>query len=66
MTLKECITAWNAQSDDYNQWESLDCDEKLEWVLKCCNEECADLTDQISLDAWIERLNPKKIRKIFA
>lgn len=46
MTLKECIHAWNLQADDYNQWESMDCDEKLEWVVAKCNERCSFLLDE--------------------
>jgi hypothetical protein len=33
-TLQECISAWNAQADKFNQWPELDADERCEWCLK--------------------------------
>lgn len=33
MTLDELIEAWNNQADEYNQWDELDCDERVEFAL---------------------------------
>jgi hypothetical protein len=38
ITLRECIDAWNAQADEYNQWTELDDDERCEWCLKLANQ----------------------------
>lgn len=32
---QQVIAAWNAQADEYNQWDDLGEDEKIEWALKC-------------------------------
>ena len=37
MNLQECIDKWNSQPDADTHWDRLDCDEKLEWVLRCVN-----------------------------
>lgn len=37
ITLRDCIDAWNAQADEYNQWSELDADERCEWCLKIAN-----------------------------
>ena len=34
MQLQSIINGWNAQSDEYNQWPSLDSEEKVEWAIK--------------------------------
>jgi len=34
ITLQQCINAWNAQADKYNQWSELDADERCKWCLK--------------------------------
>lgn len=34
LTLQQCIEAWNAQADEYNQWPELDADERCEWCLE--------------------------------
>ena len=38
-TYQQVVAAWNAQADEYNQWDSLGEDEKIEWALKkCCDQ----------------------------
>ena len=37
-TYDQVIAAWNAQADEYNQWDSLGEDEKIEWALKCADQ----------------------------
>ena len=34
-TYQQVIASWNAQADEYNQWDALGEDEKIEWALKC-------------------------------
>ena len=41
MTPKQIRDAWNAQADDYNQWDALDEDEKLNWAIAKEREACA-------------------------
>ena len=31
---------WNAQADEYNQWDSLGQDEKEHWIAHCNDNEC--------------------------
>ena len=38
MKLQEVINAWNAQADEYNQWDMLSSDEMAEFVLKYVEE----------------------------
>ena len=38
MTYDQVIAAWNAQADEYNQWDSIGEDEKIEWALKCADQ----------------------------
>ena len=38
LTYDQVIAAWNAQADEYNQWDSLGEDEKIEWALKCADQ----------------------------
>jgi hypothetical protein len=37
LTIDEIIVAWNEKSDQYNQWESLDADEMVNFVLSVVN-----------------------------
>lgn len=34
-TYDQIVAAWNAQADDYNQWDELGEDEKIEWAVEC-------------------------------
>lgn len=34
MNRQEIIDSWNAQADEYNQWDDLGEDEKLEWAMQ--------------------------------
>jgi len=31
--------AWNEQADEYNQWDSLDSEEKIEFVVECLKKD---------------------------
>ena len=35
LTDDQVIAAWNAQADEYNQWDALGEDEKIEWAVAC-------------------------------
>jgi hypothetical protein len=37
LTIDEIIVAWNEKADQYNQWESLDADEMVNFVLSVVN-----------------------------
>jgi hypothetical protein len=37
LTIDEIIVAWNEKADQYNQWESLDADERVNFVLSVVN-----------------------------
>lgn len=34
MEIKDYENLWNAQADEYNQWDNLNCDEKCEWIIE--------------------------------
>ncbi len=34
MRIEDVISAWNAQADEYNQWDALDADERVEFALQ--------------------------------
>ena len=46
-SLQECIAAWNAQADIYNQWPTLDADERCEWCLQMRPPEALNSTQVI-------------------
>ena len=35
---REVIDRWNAQADEYNQWDALGEDEKIEWAMQVAIE----------------------------
>ena len=35
LTYERIVAAWNTQADDYNQWDDLGEDEKIEWAVEC-------------------------------
>lgn len=35
LTYQQVIDSWNAQADQYNQWDALGEDEKIEWAVAC-------------------------------
>lgn len=35
-TEQQIAAAWNAQADEFNQWDELDLEEKIEWAAKWC------------------------------
>jgi hypothetical protein len=37
LTIDEIIAAWNARADQYNSWDSLDADERVNFVLSVIN-----------------------------
>lgn len=41
MTVKDLIKAWNSQADEFNQWNSLDSEEMVNFALKFEREQCA-------------------------
>lgn len=41
MNYEQIIAAWNAQADEFNQWDELCDEEKIEWARKCALEEAA-------------------------
>lgn len=46
--LQQCIDAWNAQADGWNQWHELDWEERCEWVIECMNMGCRPIkTEQV-------------------
>lgn len=45
MTYAEIIAAWNAQADEFNQWDELCEEEKIEWARRCALEEAAKICD---------------------
>lgn len=48
MNRQEIIDSWNAQADEYNQWDDLGEDEKLEWAMQMEREACAKLCDEMA------------------
>ena len=34
-TYQQIVASWNAQADEYNQWDDLGEDEKIEWAMAC-------------------------------
>lgn len=51
MTHQEIIDRWNAQADQFNQWEALGEDEKLEWAMALEREACAKAVENYC-GAW--------------
>ena len=47
MNRQEIIDSWNAQADEYNQWDDLGEDEKLDWAMQMEREACAQLCDHL-------------------
>lgn len=43
MNIEHIRNAWNAQADEYNQWDSLDADERVSFALQQANNETADV-----------------------
>ena len=35
LTYERVVAAWNTQADEYNQWDDLGEDEKIEWAVEC-------------------------------
>jgi hypothetical protein len=35
MTPEQIRDAWNAQADEYNQWDTLSWQEIVEWTIQC-------------------------------
>ena len=48
LTIEQVITAWNAQADDFNQWESLGLDEQIEFAQQLECERCAKISEIFS------------------
>ena len=45
MNRQEIIDSWNAQADEYNQWDDLGEDEKLDWAMQMEREACAKVCE---------------------
>jgi hypothetical protein len=39
MTYNDVVALWNAQADEFNQWDLLSLEEQVEWALECRDEE---------------------------
>jgi hypothetical protein len=49
MTPEQIRDAWNAQADEYNQWDTLSWQEIVEWTLQCVQDkqrQWVGLTDE--------------------
>ena len=42
LTYERIIAAWNTQADEYNQWDCLGEDEKIEWAVRCAQAKEGD------------------------
>ena len=47
MNRQEIIDSWNAEADEYNQWNDLGEDEKLEWAMHMEREACAKVCEEM-------------------
>lgn len=58
MTYEEIKDAWNAQSDEHNQWDDLGEDEKIEWAVSiaAAKERAARIRAQEEVVALKERI----------
>ena len=45
MRIEDVISAWNAQADEYNQWDALDADERVEFALQQAGNKAARLRE---------------------
>lgn len=62
MNLQQCVDAWNAQADEFNQWSELDADERCEWCLKMAQGGMSDATIQIATYSLNEAKYPQDER----
>lgn len=53
-TYDQIVAVWNAQADDYNQWDELGEDEKIEWAVECVHAAVAqrDAEDATYRERW--------------
>jgi len=56
MKRQELMDAWNAQADEYNQWESLGADEMVDFALERMEQENAEEYSELK-DAFEALLN---------
>lgn len=57
MKREEIIAAWNAQADEFNQWDELGEDEKLAWAMRLEREACAQEADaEASVEGIAQRI----------
>lgn len=47
MDVNQCAHAWNEQADEYNQWDSLDADERCEWVIEAFRKDILVLVGRL-------------------
>lgn len=53
MIIENVIKAWNAQADEYNQWDSLDADERVNFTLQKANNEIERLNAIFKSMHWV-------------
>ena len=46
MNSDEVIAAWNKQADEFNFWQNLGEDEKIEFAMKCAALRCKEIAQQ--------------------
>lgn len=52
MKLEEAKKAWNNHADQYNQWDSLDGNERAEWTLKYIADQSRQALDDLSVAVY--------------
>jgi hypothetical protein len=50
MTLEQIIQLWNEQSDEYNQWIELSCNEKVQWVYDYFKSRLSEIAEILEAD----------------
>ena len=56
-TYQQVIAAWNAQADEYNQWDALGEDEKIEWAVACAKAAPPAVVEPLTADGMKEPKN---------
>ena len=54
MTPEQIRDAWNAQADEYNQWDTLSWQEIVKWSIQCVQEKLAEKQEPV---AWMYEVN---------
>lgn len=53
MRIDDVIASWNDNADEFNQWDSLDADERVEFAIQKANEEIARLNAIFKSMHWV-------------